>query len=273
MPKRTIYVRDDDSELWERAEALSEGNLSNLLSVALKDFVARKEANMQFEDHGAITKTVLFVWGSHSTDGRFASGTSFDSGEMGSVRAEDRVRALKLDPSIANVQLEERRVFEDGWITRAPLDEWIRDRQGWRRAAVPLNVLGRPYLVRDTENGNLIVRNVGSGPAINSIYLEWQNEACRMTDFFSCMAGESKPIEYSRAARMWPPASIFSDRLLNARGEAILCSSADGGIWRFLPLLPTRESGEATNDSSSAEWITWYTTNASYSLMDGMKYG
>jgi hypothetical protein len=265
MPKRTIYVREEDLHLWERAEQLAgAGNLSGLLATALKELVARKEAEIQSVDHGPATKRILYVWGSHSPDGRHASGTSFEADQIGSVRADDRIRAFQADPSIAHIELEERQVFDDGWITRGSVDEWVRDSQGWRRAAVPVTTSGDPYLVRTLDRGKLTVRNVGGGPAINVLFVVWQGDTCRMSDFFHCMAGEERAIEYSHAGRMWPPSSILTDQAVDGRREGMVCSGADGRLWRFLPLLPTSMSGPTTLEHSQADWISWYVTNVSY---------
>src|SRR5229473_2624320 len=111
MPKRTIYVRDEDVALWDRAEHFADGNLSGLLASALKEFVAKKEVEMRVADHGSVTKRLLYVWGSHDSDGRFASGTSFEAGDLGSARASNLIATLQADPSIAHVALEERQVF------------------------------------------------------------------------------------------------------------------------------------------------------------------
>jgi hypothetical protein len=51
MPKKTIYVRDADQELWERAEQLAGGSLSGLLADALRRYVdeeeLKEETNME----------------------------------------------------------------------------------------------------------------------------------------------------------------------------------------------------------------------------------
>ena len=43
MPRRNVYVRDADQELWEEAEHLSGGNLSALLTSALRSYVASRK--------------------------------------------------------------------------------------------------------------------------------------------------------------------------------------------------------------------------------------
>jgi hypothetical protein len=262
MPKRTIYVREEDVSLWERADSFAAGNLSGLLATALKEFVARKEAEGQVGDHGLIAKRTVHVWGSHSRDGRYAVGTSFEADAVGSAHAGNLIATLQADPSIAHVAIEEERLFADGWVNRVPLEEWIRHPNGWRRASRPVDLLGTPYLVKVSAERQLMARNVGSGPAIAAVYVLWAEDSFRVTEFFHSMAGEEVPIVFSARTRMWPPQSIFK-KPVGARGEAFVCSSSQGSIWRFLPLLPTSASGEATIDSSDTEWVTWYLNNVS----------
>jgi DNA-directed RNA polymerase specialized sigma24 family protein len=42
-PRRTIYVRDEDQELWSRAESLAGTSLSRLLTTLLRQFVEEQE--------------------------------------------------------------------------------------------------------------------------------------------------------------------------------------------------------------------------------------
>ncbi len=44
MPNKTIYVRDADVDLFDKAEALGGGNLSATIAEALRGFVAAEEA-------------------------------------------------------------------------------------------------------------------------------------------------------------------------------------------------------------------------------------
>lgn len=43
MPNKTIYVKDSDRELWERAERLGGGSVSALLTEALRKYVEESE--------------------------------------------------------------------------------------------------------------------------------------------------------------------------------------------------------------------------------------
>ena len=43
MPNKTIYIRQDDVDLWARAERLAGGNVSGLLSEALRRYVEEEE--------------------------------------------------------------------------------------------------------------------------------------------------------------------------------------------------------------------------------------
>jgi len=44
MPNKTIYVREGDRELWERAEKMAGGSLSGLLAEALRRYIAERES-------------------------------------------------------------------------------------------------------------------------------------------------------------------------------------------------------------------------------------
>ena len=137
MPKKTVYVREEEIDVWSRAEKLSEVNLSALLGTLLREFVSKKEAESMYvmsHLHGPVTKRMLYVWGSRDDEGRSAWGTSFDSAGLGLEQAQALMGQMKSDPSIANVQLEERRVYKDKWVDREPLEEWTRTETGWIRA-------------------------------------------------------------------------------------------------------------------------------------------
>ena len=43
MPNKTIYIRESDKELWEKAENLAGGSLSGLLADALRRYVEEEE--------------------------------------------------------------------------------------------------------------------------------------------------------------------------------------------------------------------------------------
>lgn len=43
MPNKTIYIRESDQELWGRAERLADGNVSALLTEALRRYVDEEE--------------------------------------------------------------------------------------------------------------------------------------------------------------------------------------------------------------------------------------
>jgi hypothetical protein len=129
MPKRTIYVRDADTAMWDRAEAIAGNNLSAFLAAALKHYLDEqefKEIAMQIEQHGPVTKRVLHVWGSRVDDARTAWGTSFDSDGTGPDQAAALVVRMKADPTIRNIEVEERRVYTDNWVDRRPLEQWSR---------------------------------------------------------------------------------------------------------------------------------------------------
>jgi hypothetical protein len=47
VPNKTIYVREADKELWEKAEKLAGGSVSSLLTEALKRYVEEEERKEQ----------------------------------------------------------------------------------------------------------------------------------------------------------------------------------------------------------------------------------
>ena len=134
MPKRTVFIRDGDVPMWERAERAAGPNLSAFLSEALRAYLDReefKEMSMQIEKHGEVTKRILYVWGSRQDDGRTAWGTSFASDGTGPDQAQALVRQMQNDSSIHHIEMEERRVYADRWVDRRPLVEWTRNAAGW----------------------------------------------------------------------------------------------------------------------------------------------
>ncbi len=71
MPNRTIYVREDDTQIWEAASnAAGEGNLSNYVTEALRerlgapklsDGIERIEVDVSFDNHyGEVSKRKAF---------------------------------------------------------------------------------------------------------------------------------------------------------------------------------------------------------------------
>jgi len=56
LPNKTIYIREEDREQWEKAKELAGGSLSALLSRGIHEFVTRKEAEME-EMKQIIVKT------------------------------------------------------------------------------------------------------------------------------------------------------------------------------------------------------------------------
>jgi hypothetical protein len=43
VPRKTIYIREGDKELWEKAEELAGDSLSGLLAAALREYIAQRE--------------------------------------------------------------------------------------------------------------------------------------------------------------------------------------------------------------------------------------
>jgi len=50
VPNKTVYVSDDDLELYGRAQALAGGNLSQAIAIALRRYVAMEEGRQQGYD-------------------------------------------------------------------------------------------------------------------------------------------------------------------------------------------------------------------------------
>lgn len=49
MPKKTLYVRDEDVQIWERAEAIDNESLSSVVTTALRRYVLSKEMGGPYE--------------------------------------------------------------------------------------------------------------------------------------------------------------------------------------------------------------------------------
>lgn len=137
MGKRTIYVRDADTPMWRRAEQIAGPNLSNFLAEALREYLQRdefREVSMKIDRHGEVVKVVRHIWGSPEPDGRSAWGTSFETDGTGPEQAAALVEAMKSDPEINHIMVEDRRVFADNWVDRRVLEEWTRNSAGWALA-------------------------------------------------------------------------------------------------------------------------------------------
>jgi hypothetical protein len=127
MPKRTIYVRDADLPLWERAERASGANLSAFLTAALRAYLETeefKEMAIQIQSHGPVVKKVLYVWASHDGPAGSAWGTSFEADGTGPDQAMALVEQLRRDSTVRNIELEERQVFADNWVGRHSVRTW-----------------------------------------------------------------------------------------------------------------------------------------------------
>lgn len=127
MPKRTIFVRDADLVLWQRAEVASGTNLSAFVSAALREYLEREEfksAAIEIDLHGPVTERALFVWASRDPDRRAAWGTSFSSDGTGPDQAKALIAQLQRDPTVRSIDLEERRSYNDGWVDRRLIETW-----------------------------------------------------------------------------------------------------------------------------------------------------
>jgi hypothetical protein len=127
MPKRTVYVRDADLPLWDRAEKASGANLSAFLTDALRAYLETEEfqeVEMQIESHGPVVNRVLFVWASHEGPSGRAWGTSFEADGTGPDQAMALVEQLRRDSTVRHIELEERQVFADKWVGRQSVRTW-----------------------------------------------------------------------------------------------------------------------------------------------------
>lgn len=127
MPKRTIFVRDADLVLWQRAEVASGTNLSAFVSAALREYLEREEfksAALEIDVHGPVTERALFVWASRDPDHMAAWGTSFSSDGTGPDQANALIAQLRRDPTVVSIEFEERRAYKDGWVDRRVMETW-----------------------------------------------------------------------------------------------------------------------------------------------------
>ena len=59
VPKKTIYVREADSEIWEKAENLAGGSVSALITTALRRYVEEEE---QLRDETGMDDIEVALW-------------------------------------------------------------------------------------------------------------------------------------------------------------------------------------------------------------------
>ena len=59
MPNKTIYIREADTELWEKAEQLAGGSVSALLTEALRRYVEEEE----LREHTGMETIEVGLWG------------------------------------------------------------------------------------------------------------------------------------------------------------------------------------------------------------------
>ncbi|WP_449240889.1 hypothetical protein [Desulfoscipio gibsoniae] len=52
MPNKTVYIREGDQELWDKAESIAGGSLSGLLTKLLKEYVPSREEKPLKGDDG-----------------------------------------------------------------------------------------------------------------------------------------------------------------------------------------------------------------------------
>jgi hypothetical protein len=139
MPRKTIYIREADTSLWERAEDLADGSLSAFLTEKIREFVAQKEAEARKPspltvDHGRETKRVLYLWASQQDPAGAMWGTSFGADSMGQIHVATLMETLKRDAATQLIEIEERVVYTDGWVTNSPRERWVRGPDNtWQR--------------------------------------------------------------------------------------------------------------------------------------------
>jgi hypothetical protein len=135
VARKTIYVRDEDLPLWNRAFELGGGNLSRMLTDVVRDFVNRRDQELiatRIQEHGGVRKRHLLVWTARGDPDRTEWGTTFETTGTGPEGAAGLIRISQSDESAVRITLEEERLYEDGWVDREKLNEWIRNDGRWR---------------------------------------------------------------------------------------------------------------------------------------------
>ncbi len=61
VPNKTIYVREADTELWDKAEKLAGGSVSSLITEALRRYVEEEERR----DQSGMETIEIDLWGQH----------------------------------------------------------------------------------------------------------------------------------------------------------------------------------------------------------------
>lgn len=67
MPNKTIYIRESEKELWEKAESMAGSSLSGLLTDLLKDYISSQEEKTKKMDDSEMERIVLEIGLNHET--------------------------------------------------------------------------------------------------------------------------------------------------------------------------------------------------------------
>jgi EXLDI family protein len=123
MPNKTIYVSDDDLELYQRAQELAGGNLSAAIAAALRRYVEIEEGRQVGYDeitvsvgHGGIRRKQRF------------SGVLLGEWERMTGSRMERYRVYRTQRG--RFVLHMGRSAE--WASSASSDNWVRDLLDWR---------------------------------------------------------------------------------------------------------------------------------------------
>jgi EXLDI family protein len=123
MPNKTIYVSDDDLQLYQRAQELAGGNLSAAIAAALRRYVEVAEGRQVGYDE----VTVAVGHGGVRRQQRF-SGVLLGEWERMSGSRMERFRVYRTQRG--RFVLHTDRSAE--WTSSGSSDNWVRDLLDWR---------------------------------------------------------------------------------------------------------------------------------------------
>ncbi|WP_067533024.1 EXLDI protein [Nocardia crassostreae] len=121
MPNKTIYVSDEDTKLFQRAQELVGGNLSGAIVTALRRFIELEEGRLEGYD-----EVILKVGKDGVRQVRFAATLLAEWHHMGDAASED-IRVYRTRKGAYAVHSHISRWDE------FPTDGFLKDIKNWRR--------------------------------------------------------------------------------------------------------------------------------------------
>jgi hypothetical protein len=131
MPQKTVYIREQDRELWDQAGQLSDGSLAGVLADALRALLDRHAAvNQEIEDDGQsiaapfgekmIQLQIRFFTDEIAADGKILPKHAWDAG-MVTVQTNESHGLAKGQPVPFNSILElptaiEKQIIKQGIV-------------------------------------------------------------------------------------------------------------------------------------------------------------